>query len=294
VARSLSGTTRLSGVIGSPVRHSLSPTLHNAAFQACGIDWVYLAFEVADGDAAAALTGMRALGIAGLNVTMPHKTAVARAVDVLTPTARLLDAVNCVVPGDDARLVGHNTDGDGFVASLVVDHDIETTGLRVVVLGAGGAARSVVHALAEAGAADVAVVNRSPARAAMAARLAGHVGRLGDESDLRRADLVVNATPVGMGDSGLLPMDIGLIRPDMVVADLVYQPLETPLLVAARAAGAVVVDGLGMLTHQAALAFSLWTHTPAPLAAMAAAVRTQLLSPPSHYDPPDASLPDRG
>ena len=273
---SLSGSTKLAAVIGSPVRHSLSPALHNAAFAAAGLDWAFLAFEVADGDAPAALMGMRALGIAGLSVTMPHKTAVAALVDEASPTARLLDAVNCVAR-DEGRLIGHNTDGAGFVASLVVDHGIDPSGMRIVVLGAGGAARAVIQALADAGAGDIAVVNRSPARAAMAARLAGHVGRLGEEADLRRADLVVNATPVGMGDVGVLPMDAALIRRGMIVADLVYRPLVTPLLAAADAAGAVTVDGLGMLTHQAALAFTLWTGELAPVAAMATAVRSQLL-----------------
>jgi shikimate dehydrogenase len=274
MSASPSGATRVAGVIGHPVRHSLSPLLHNAAFAALRLDWVYVAFDVADGETAAALTGMRALGIAGLNVTMPHKTAAARLVDDATPAVRMLDAANCVVRTDDGRLVGHNTDGEGFVRSLRDDHGVDPAGARVVVLGAGGAARAVIHALAEAGAVDVAVVNRTPASGAVAARLAGHVGRFGEPDDVRRADIVVNATPVGMGD-GRVPLDIELLRPGLVVADLVYRPLETPLLAAARVAGATVVDGLGMLVHQAAVAFTLFTGEPAPVEAMAAAVKAQ-------------------
>src|SRR5262245_21568753 len=137
--RPITGATRVAGVIGSPVRHSLSPAMHNAAFADAGLDWRFVAFDVADGEAGQALDGMRALGIDGLSVTMPHKQAVARAVDVLSPAARALDAVNCVARLDDGRLEGLNTDGAGFVASLR-DAGINPAGMAVAVLGAGGAA----------------------------------------------------------------------------------------------------------------------------------------------------------
>ena len=267
------GATRLAAVIGAPVRHSLSPALHNAAFAATGLDWVYVALEVAPGRAAAALDAVRVLGIAGLSVTMPHKADVAAAVDECTPAAAALGAVNCVEVRD-GRLVGHNTDGDGFVDSLRAEAGFDPAGRRAVVLGAGGAARAVVVALAAAGASEVVVVNRTEARAVEAARLAGAVGRAGDADAVAGADLVVNATSVGMtGAGGVdLPCDVALLRPGQVVADLVYQPLDTQFLKAARSRGATAVNGVGMLLYQAARAFTIWTGVPAPVAAMRDAV----------------------
>lgn len=272
--RPISGTTRVAGVIGSPVRHSLSPSIHNAAFAACGIDWRYLAFEVAPGEGAAAIRAMRTLGLGGLSVTMPHKADVAAAVDRCTPEAAALTAVNCVVP-EGAELVGHNTDGGGFLASLA-EEGVTVAGRRVVVLGGGGAARAVVAALAGAGAADVAVVNRTPERARVAAALAGPAGRVAPPGAAAGAELVVNATSVGMGAGQGVPIDPDLLRPGQVVVDLVYEPERTPLLVAAAERGAHPVGGIGMLVHQAALAFRLWTGLDAPLAAMAEAARSAL------------------
>jgi shikimate dehydrogenase len=230
--------------------------------------------EVQPGDVERALSGMRALGIAGLSVTMPHKEDTFRAVDELSAAARAMQAVNCVQLLD-GRLVGHNTDGDGFVDSLRADAGVDPMGLRVSVIGAGGAARSVVEALARAGAADVAVVNRTPERAAQAALLAGSVGRPGALGDIGEADLVVNATSVGMGTREL-PLDPSSLRRGQVVADLVYHPLDTALLVAARSAGARAVDGLGMLVHQAARQFTLWTGLPAPVREMRSAAEAEL------------------
>lgn len=262
----ISGRTRAAGVIGSPVRHSRSPAILNAAFAAAGLDWCFLAFEVAPGDAPRALEGMRALGLGGLSVTMPHKDAVAAAVDDLSDDAALLGAVNCVVPAGGGALRGESTDGPGFVRSLL-DAGFDPAGRRCCVLGAGGAARAVVLALARAGAAEVAVVNRTAARAEAAAALAGGVGRVATAVD-PDADLVVNATSVGMGGDPSLPLDPALLQAGQWVADLVYVPLETPLLAAARAAGCHAVDGLGMLVHQAAVAFEIWTGEDAPVEAM--------------------------
>lgn len=280
VAVPLSGHTRLAAVIGSPVTHSMSPTIHNAGFAALGLDWAYVAFEVAPGEATAALAAMRTLGIAGFSVTMPHKLDVAAAVDELTPAAAALGAVNCVQRTAEGRLVGHNTDGDGFVDSLRAA-GVEPSGARAVLVGAGGAARSVAVALAAAGVADLAVVNRTADKAQLVADLAGGVGRVGDAPvDVPAADLVVNATSIGMGADGGLPVDPGWLRAGQAVADLVYHPLETPLLAAARAAGATPVDGLGMLVWQAARQFALWTGCEAPVGAMDAAARAALGSRP--------------
>ncbi len=271
--RAPSGLTRVAAAIGDPIRHSLSPVIHNAAFDELGLDWVYVAFEVAAGSASAALDGARALGIEGLSVTMPHKQDVARAVDDRSDVVVALDACNCVVRMADGRLRGENTDGGGFVDSLS-DVGVDVAGLAVCVLGAGGAARAVIHALAHAGAGRIAVVNRSPDAAVVAAALAGDVGFVGAHNDVAAADLIVNATSVGMGSDLAVPFDFAMLKARHIVADLVYQPLETPLLRASAACGATTVDGLGMLVHQAARAFGLWTGELAPVEVMrAAAIR---------------------
>ena len=254
-------TTRLAAVIGSPVAHSLSPAIHRAAFEAAGIDWTYVAFDVPDGRAAEALASMRLFGIGGLSVTMPHKEAVARAVDDLDPPARSLDSVN-TVSWDGDRLVGSSTDGAGFVASLA-EAGVDVEGARVAIIGAGGAARSVIDALARAGSPDITVLNRSHDRAESAAALAT-AASVGIMSDIGRADIVVNATSVGMGvdptvaTDADLPCDPGLLHDGQVVADLIYHPLETAWLTRAAEQGATTVDGLGMLVHQAALQQRIW------------------------------------
>jgi shikimate dehydrogenase len=225
------GTTRVAAVIGDPISHSLSPVIFNAAFEAAGLDWVFVAHHVRAGETARALDGVRAMGIAGLSVTMPHKDAAFAAVDEVTREARVLGAVNCVV-NRDGHLIGHNTDGDGLIAALGAD-GVAVAGKRVVVLGAGGAARSVIAALGRAGA-EVTVVNRSSDRARAAAALAGDRASVGGYEDVPKASIIVNATSVGMGGDGLIvPAD--LLSPGQVVADLVYHPVETPLLIAARA-----------------------------------------------------------
>ena len=258
-------------MIGSPVRHSLSPVLHNAAFAALGLDWAYVALEVAEGDAEVAVAGARALDLAGLSVTMPHKGAVARAVDRLSPTAERLGAVNTVVRAGGS-LLGESTDGAGFLDALRDDHGVDPAGLRCLVLGTGGAGRAVVLALAEAGAAQVVVVGRSPERAAAAAGLAGARGRPGSEDEAGDAGLVVNATPVGMaGHPSGPPIDPALLGPGQVVVDLVYHPTVTPLVAGARERGAVATGGLGMLVHQAGHALQLWTGQHPPLEVMSAA-----------------------
>ena len=273
----LTGTTRLAAVIGDPVRHSRSPVLVNAAFEASGLDWAFVALEVAAGRGPEAVDAMRTLGLGGLSVTMPHKHDVIAGLDQLTPDAAALDAVNCIA-WDGDHLVGHNTDGAGLLDALAADQGVTPGGLRCVVLGAGGAARSVIRSLALAGAAEVAMVYRTAGRAEAAAALAGELGRVGTPADVREADLVVNATSVGMGsapgDRDAIPVDPALLRAGQTVVDLVYLPLRTPLLAAAEAAGARPVDGIGMLVHQAARAVELWTGEAPVVAAMDAAARS--------------------
>ncbi|MDO8391962.1 MAG: shikimate dehydrogenase [Actinomycetota bacterium] len=272
--RPITGTTRVAAVIGNPVRHSLSPALHNAAFAQLGLDWVYTAFDVAPGAAADALAAMKVLGLGGLSVTMPHKEAVAAAVDTLDPAAAALRSVNTVVPQPGGSLMGHSTDGAGFVASLAAA-GVAVAGRSVCLLGAGAAARSIADALARAGVARVAVINRTFATAQETVRLAGVAGVIGSAADVRDADIVVNATSIGMGSNDL-PCDAALLRAGQVVADVVYHPRTTALLVAAAAAGATCIDGLGMLVHQAALQQQLWHGELPDIAAMTAAAEREL------------------
>ncbi len=275
----ISAATKVVAVIGDPIAHSLSPVIHNAAFAATGIDWACVALPVPAGQGAQVGAALRTLGLEGLSVTMPHKQDVIAGLDELTPVAAALDSVNCVLRRD-GRLVGDNTDGAGFLAGLAEDTGLDPAGAHCVVLGAGGAARAVVLALAGAGAASVRVLNRTTSRAEQAAALAGSVGSVGTEADVVDADLVVNATPVGMADTGAdpaaTPVDPSLLRSGQVVAELVYHPAVTPLMVAARAAGARSTNGVSMLVHQAATAFGHWTGVEAPVAEMAAAAQDAL------------------
>lgn len=265
----------MAGVIGDPIRHSLSPVLHNAAFRALDLDWIFLAFEVAEGDAAGAIAGMRALGLDGLSVTKPHKAAVAELVDRLSPTAERLNAVNTVVRQGTA-LAGENTDGQGFLDALRLDHGFHPAGRRCVVRGAGGAGRAVILALAQAGAAEIVVVaGRDPDRAATGAALAGAAGRVGPLETASDADLVVNATSVGMaGEPAEAVFDPSLLGPGQLVVDLIYP--VTALVDAARQRGATAAGGLGMLIHQAAHAFRLWTGEEPPTEVMSAAALAAL------------------
>src|SRR5918997_859483 len=272
----LRGSTRVAGVIGDPVRHSLSPLLHNAAFAALGLDWAFAAFPVRAGAGAAALDAMRALRLEGLNVTMPLKGEVADAVDRLAPSAAALRSVNTVVwVGTD--LVGESTDGPGLIAALRADEGFDPEGRRCLVLGSGGAARAVVHARAGAGAASVVVAARRPEAGAAVAALAGRVGAAGTADAADGAELIVDATPVGMaGHDPGPPVDPARLGQGQLVVDLVYDPPWTPLLEAARGAGAATANGLGMLLHQAALSFRLWTGEDPPLEAMSAALVAEL------------------
>ena len=269
----ISGRTSVAGIIGWPVEQSRSPAIHNAAFAATGLDWVYVAFPVPPGSAPRAVDGMRALGIRGLNVTMPHKQAVIDALDELTMDAERAGAVNTIIAHGD-RLIGDNTDGRGFLRALAADAGMDPAGETAVVLGAGGAARAVVDALVNAGAKHVLVAAR---RAEQAEGLAGGtVASVSFEADalagaIAASALVVNATPLGTGGEDP-PFPVETLDARHVVFDLVYHPEPTPLVRIARERGARACNGIGMLVHQAALSFEAWTGVPAPLDAMTAAV----------------------
>lgn len=279
----IAATTTMVAVLGRPVRHSLSPAIHNAAFAAVGLDWAMAAFEVAEEDAAPAAVGLRALGLAGASVTMPLKRALVPHVDELDDVARRLGALNCIVRMPAGGLLGSSTDGPGLLAALA-EAGVDVAGRRTLVIGAGGAARAAVLALAEAGAASVVVVARRPEQAAEAAALAGSAGRIGRSEEARDADVVVNATPVGMDRGGAAtagpayPVDPALLSAGQTVLDMVYEPVRTAWLEEAEHRGATALDGIGMLVHQAALAFERWTGMPAPVGVMRQAARRALWS----------------
>jgi len=271
----------LVGLIGWPVEHSVSPAMQNAAFEALGLPWRYQLLPTPPGEVGAALARLRAEGYRGANVTVPHKQAVMPFLDEIGAAARAIGAVNTLVLRE-GRWEGHNTDAQGFLAALRAG-GCQPEGQRVLVLGAGGGARSVVYALTQVGC-EVTIYNRTASRArALAADMAG-LGRSVsavatlDELDLGTFGLLVNATSVGMWpDVDASPWPAALPLPGQwTVFDLVYNPAETRLLAQARAAGATTIGGLGMLVYQGALAFELWTGYRPPVALMRAAAERAL------------------
>ena len=288
----IDGTTQLVGLIGWPVAHSRSPAMHNAAFAALGLNGRYVPLPAPPGQVGDAVRGLVALGFRGANVTVPHKESVLSHVDALTPAAQMVGAVNTLVidrPGVSRNamptyVTGHNTDVPGFLAALE-DANVDPAGKRAVVVGAGGAARAVVAALLTAEAQTVTVLNRTPDRAdSLIADLGAHARHttlraapLTRETLVeaaRAGGLLINATTVGMtphDDASIWPDDAPLPA-TLVVADLVYAPQQTRLLRQTRAAGAQAVGGLGMLVHQGALAFDLWTEHRYDLAEIIAAM----------------------
>ncbi|MCB0076021.1 MAG: shikimate dehydrogenase [Anaerolineales bacterium] len=263
------------GLLGWPVAHSRSPAMQNAAFAACGLAWAYLLLPTPPERLADAVRGLRGFGLAGANVTIPHKAAIMPLLDEVTLEARAIGAVNTIVRQGE-RMIGHNTDALGFLRALR-EGGFEPRGCRAVLLGAGGAARAVLYALLAARA-EVVVVNRTVATAnrlasAMSVLSTAPISTLSlhDEAllqvALNEANVLINATSVGMEphiDHSPLPESISL-HEGLAVYDLVYSPRRTRLLEQAEGAGARPIDGLGMLIHQGAVAFELWTGQRAPL-----------------------------
>ena len=286
----LSGRTAIVGLFGWPVNHSVSPAMHNAAFDALGMDWRYVPLPVNPEPATGigdAVRGVAAMGMKGVNVTVPHKQAVMPYLDRLTPAAQAIGAVNTIRVEEDGALLGDNTDARGFIADLD-SHEVSVAGMNVLVLGAGGSSRAVVYGLAEAGAAAITVCNRTTERAqalvgAMqplfpgcnmgAARLPDDLAAFADT-----AQLIVNCTSLGMTPHvDGVPWGPGLaFRPGQVVYDLVYNPPFTRLLRQADANGARAIGGLGMLIWQGVIAFQLWSGRRPPVEVMEAAALRQL------------------
>lgn len=263
--------TGLFGIIGHPVAHSMSPAMHNAAFRALGLNAVYLAFDVTDLDAA--LSGVRGLGIKGVSITIPHKEAVLRFLDEIDPVAQRIGAVNTIV-NRSGRLSGINTDCTGALSAI--EEVTSLRGRKVLVLGAGGAARAVCAGLADRGAA-VHVANRTPERARALAEAFNltwsGLERLGDIE----ADILINTTSIGMGpDYNETPMEKGFLGSFEVVMDIVYSPLKTRLLKEAGDAGCKTINGLNMLLYQAEAQFEFWTGQKAPRDAMKGALNAVL------------------
>lgn len=291
------GKSQVVALLGDPVGHSASPAMHNAAFAALGLrEWVYVALRVRAPQLADAVRGLRALGFAGANVTIPHKRGVVPWLDALTPAAQLAGAVNTVRVNERGRLVGDNTDIGGLMRQLA-EHEIAVAGRTVLVLGAGGAARAVAVAAWQLGAHRILVAARRPeageglirsvgarASAELPPLPAMEVLPLGVDAlagVLPQVDMVVNATPLGMegvggGEAPARWADPARLRQEAVVCDLVYRPPETPLLQAARARGLRALGGAGMLLYQGVLAFEAWTGRPAPVPVMREALYAQL------------------
>ncbi|MFM7312462.1 MAG: shikimate dehydrogenase [Cyanobium sp.] len=294
--RPIRGSTALAGVLGDPVRHSLSPAMHNAALEALGLDWFYLALPVGAGRLPVVVSALEAMGCRGLNITIPHKQAVADLCRELSPLARRVGAVNTLVPHPDGGWFGTNTDVEGFCAPLRQD-GVAWTGRRAVVLGSGGSARAVVAALVELGFADVRLVGRREgALASFRADCRAWAPQLrpllhpaaGEElvSALAEADLVVNTTPVGMASAAdpaatracpLSEVELEALPPSAWVYDIIYTPRPTELLRRASLRGCRALDGLEMLVQQGAASLRLWSGgTDVPVDRMRQAALRQL------------------
>ncbi|MEW6423418.1 MAG: shikimate dehydrogenase [Bacillota bacterium] len=283
----IKGTTKICGLFGCPVEHSFSPAMHNAAFSSLGLDYVYVPFSVPPDELAQAVRAVRALNLAGVNVTVPHKEKVIPFLDELTPEAKSTGSVNTIV-NVKGKLVGYNTDGAGLLKALEIEAGFLPAGKNALVLGAGGAARAVSAALALAGAREIKIAGRTYGKAAQLAReIAGRTPakaeavpwseqKLGEE--IKSVHLIVQATPAGMhpGEDQCPLFPFEHLGGDHLVCDLIYNPPCTIFLERAQAAGARVMNGLGMLLYQGALAFALWTGKNAPVEIMRRALEEQL------------------
>ncbi len=273
------GQTAFAGIIGSPVGHSLSPVFQNAAFEAVGLNWVYLAFDIAPGELQESIAGLSACGCRGLNITMPYKRDILPLLDDLDETALRVDAAN-TIEFRNGRLIGHNTDGAGFIKSLRQDAAFDPEGSDALIIGAGGAARSISVALGQAGVRSLKILNRDTGKAERLVRLIGSyfpdcLVEVADSGGVDPAgfDLLVNATSVGMENNPGLPLMLEALTPAQVVYDIIYWPLETEFLRIAAEKGAQTINGLRMLLFQGAESFSIWTGLDAPVEHMGAALK---------------------
>jgi shikimate dehydrogenase len=272
------------GVIGDPIEHTLSPVMHNAAFNHLKLDFVFLAFRVKAAELENAMRGMRGLGIHGLNVTMPHKNAVVKYLDELDPTVKFLGSVNTIL-NEEGKLLGFDTDGVGALKALR-ENGVNPDGKKLLLLGAGGAAKAIAYSLAKE-AEELCVLNRSSEKAGELAELlsrtfgkkvaGGALSSSAIQRNLQDSDILINATSVGMypniSQSLVAPQ---WLKPDLCVMDIVYNPVETKLVKDAEAAGARAISGVEMLLYQGAASFEIWTGVSAPVEVMRRAVMKEL------------------
>lgn len=295
--RAVSGKTRVCGIFGCPIGHSFSPAMHNVAFEHLGLDWVYVPYSVEPGSLPSAVAAVKSLNLAGVNVTVPHKQEAAGLMDNLSPAARLSGAVNTIV-NSKGKLVGHNTDGEGFIQGLRESTGIIPNYGATIILGAGGAARAVAAALALNNMPEIFVSNRTSSKAAALAELINNntdckVSVLAwpecyRESNLKekgkwqeilkRVSLVVQTTPLGMHprENEEIPFPFNFLCPEHTVVDLVYNPSYTNFMEQSNKYGARVLNGIGMLLHQGAIAFKLWTGLEPPIEVMRKALHSEI------------------
>lgn len=276
----ISGATKVLALIGSPVGHSGSPAMYNYSFEKLGLDYVYVAYDIKENEVKDALQAMRLFQMRGMNVTMPGKTEARKWVDVLSPAAQMIGAVNTIV-NEDGILKGYNTDGEGFVNNLK-DHGTDIRGKKMVIAGGGGAATAIQVQCALDGAKEIVIFNKKDAFFARTLATAENIRAavpecqiavydIDDEETLRiqmaDADIFVNATSVGMKpmEEQSIMKDISMLRPELIVADIVYNPEETKLLKDAKAVGCKCIGGKGMLVWQGAAAFKLYTGEEMPV-----------------------------
>jgi shikimate dehydrogenase len=276
----ISGKTRVCGIIGDPVEHTLSPAMHNAAFNKLKLDFVYVAFRVKIKDLGYAMSGMRSLGIHGFNLTMPHKNAVITYLDEIDATAKVIGAVNTIL-NDDGKFKGFNTDGIGALKALK-ENGVNLSGKKLLLLGAGGAAKAIAFHIAQE-ADELTILNRNPEKSKQLAEVLQKKFNKkikGDslspnliKEELKNSDVLINATSIGMNlsaDQSLV--DPAWLRPQLWVMDIVYNPIETKLAKDAKSVGAYVISGIDMLIYQGAASFEIWTNHPAPIQVMKQAV----------------------
>ena len=275
----ITGETNVLGVFGYPVRHTLSPLMQNAAIEALGLNYAYLPFEVKPGDIGDAVRGIRSLGIAGVNVTVPHKEAVIPFLDELTDEAEKIGAVN-TIENRNGRLIGHNTDSLGYVMSLREDAGFEPKNKTIIVIGAGGAAMGIITGLLSNDAGEIVIANRTVEKAEKIKAnytkknkdgniriITAPLSCLKDPKILSSVDLIINTTSMGL--EGMAPdVDFTSTRPQVLISDISYKPAVTKFLKNAQDADRRTIGGLGMLVYQGALSFETWTSHKAPVDVM--------------------------
>lgn len=262
-------TTQLVILLGNPLGHSVSPPMHNAVFEKLGMDYCYMPVEVSEENLQKVFAGLCKMHVSGFNVTIPHKIHIMNYLDELDPLAATIGAVNTICIKDD-KTIGYNTDGQGFIQSLEEETNISVKGKQIFLLGCGGAARAIAMTLAFQGAEKIILCNRTPEKAmALATEINEKIDDCAEiceqtvssqQKALRHCDVLINTTSLGMHPhEDVLPIDESLLQPPLIVADIVYNPLTTKLLMVAGEQGCATVPGLGMLIYQGAAAFRLWT-----------------------------------